>query len=592
MIFEEIISNVLMEGLDVSTIKEKYYPDIPEEDFERIVSADPTSGNGERLGNYSKWLLSLYRHLPENERRRLVDEDLTKATSYLTTFDKYKNKLPQESRDINRYPSLPSLYGAISQFIGNKPHTKGEVTRQIKEGAEKVYEDERWLVVVPHTKEAACLYGAHTQWCTAAREDNMFDEYNQDGNLYINIDKQNNRKYQFHFESEQFMDETDENIPRPVLDNIGATPGLRSFYQKNLLTSDFLKLLYDYIGDFSEGLAAVKMNGKWSFIDKNGREVIPPKYDWVEDFSEGFARVKLNGKWGFIDKNGREVIPSKYDWVRDFSEGFARVQLNGKWGFVDERGREVIPCKYDEAREFSEGLAAVRINGKWGFIDKSGREVIPCKYDFVWDFSEGLAWVKMNGKKGLIDKSGREVIPPKYDSVGDFIEGFAVVQLNDKWGFIDKAENWYDKKPTNLQENMIKITRTDLRNMVLECARQFLVSEEHMPVPKKTNVPFSISPEKVLKVKRFLDNGFQKGNYEDVGPDGMPCSYKVVAMLSSDKQTPLKNMYMEDLYDLLCAKFKTMFNDEQERALFMRRVADDWYDGKINSLGMLSVNHL
>lgn len=194
--------------------------------------------------------------------------------------------------------------------------------------------------------------------------------------------------------------------------------------------------------------------------------------------------------------------------------------------------------------------------------------------------------------EGLDVSAIKEKYSPNIDEIRGFYDGLTRAEKNGKWGFIDKEGNWYDEKPTNLQENMIKITRTDLRNMVLECARQFLVSDEHMPVPKKTNVPFSISPEKVLKVKRFLDNGFQKGNYEDVGPDGMPCSYKVVAMLSSDKQTPLKNMYMEDLYDLLCAKFKTMFNNEQERALFMRRVADDWYDGKINSLGMLSVNHL
>ena len=172
------------------------------------------------------------------------------------------------------------------------------------------------------------------------------------------------------------------------------------------------------------------------------------------------------------------------------------------------------------------------------------------------------------------------------------MEGLAGVRLNGKSGYIDKKGNWYDEKPINLQENTISITKEDLRNMVLECARRFCMSEEYMPVPKKTNIPFSISPDKVLKVKRFLDGGFKKGSYEDVGADGMPCSHKVVAMLSSDGQTPLKNMYMEDLYDMLCAKFKNMFSDEQERALFMRRVADDWYDGKINSLGMLSVNHL
>ena len=492
MLLEEIISNALMEGLDIRAIKEKYYSDIPEDDFGRIIAADPTSGNGARVGAYSKWLLSLYRHMSEMERRRFVDEDLTKATEYLTVFDKYKSQLPQNVRNISKYESLPRLYDAIKQFFDDKPHTKGEMKRQIKSGAEKVYEDERWLVVIPHTKEASCLYGANTQWCTAARKDNAFDEYAPSGNLYINIDKKNNRKYQFHFESNQFMDETDDRIKSPILSTIGATGGLVDFYKKCRSRQDFL------------------------------------------------------------------LMSSKYQEVCDFSEGFAWVELNGKYGFIDESGREVVPCRYDYAESFINGLAKVNLNGKYGFIDKSGREAVPCRYYLAFNFVNGLAKVKLNGK----------------------------------WGYIDKNGNWYDEEPSNLQENTISITKEDLRNMVLECTRRFCMSEEYMPVPKKANIPFSISPEKVLKVKKFLDGGFKKGSYEDIGADGMPCSHKVVAMLSSDGQTPLKNMYMEDLYDMLCAKFKNMFSDEQERALFIRRVADDWYDGKINSLGMLSVNHL
>ena len=30
-------------------------------------------------------------------------------------------------------------------------------------------------------------------------------------------------------------------------------------------------------------------------------------------FSKGLASVKLNGKWGFIDKTDKVVIPIKYD---------------------------------------------------------------------------------------------------------------------------------------------------------------------------------------------------------------------------------------------------------------------------------------
>ena len=103
------------------------------------------------------------------------------------------------------------------------------------------------------------------------------------------------------------------------------------------------------------------------------------------------------------------------------------------------------------------------------------------------------------------------------------MEGPASVSLNGKSGYIDKNGNWYDEEPSNLQENTISITKEDLRNMVLECTRRFCMSEEYMPVPKKANIPFSISPEKVLKVKKFLDGGFKKGSYEDIGADGMPC---------------------------------------------------------------------
>jgi hypothetical protein len=54
------------------------------------------------------------------------------------------------------------------------------------------------------------------------------------------------------------------------------------------------------------------------------------KYDYVGDFSEGLARVRLasNRKYGFVNEEGKEVIACIYDDVQDFSKGLARVQLN------------------------------------------------------------------------------------------------------------------------------------------------------------------------------------------------------------------------------------------------------------------------
>ena len=37
-----------------------------------------------------------------------------------------------------------------------------------KEGAEKVYEDDTWLIVRPFTIEASNVYGTNTRWCTVS----------------------------------------------------------------------------------------------------------------------------------------------------------------------------------------------------------------------------------------------------------------------------------------------------------------------------------------------------------------------------------------------------------------------------------------
>ena len=347
-------------------------------------------------------------------KKRFVKEDLTKSTEYLKDFDRYKNRLSMSQRDINSYDSLSDLYLAIKSFRDTeKPIT----SRDIKSGAEKVYEDERWLVVIPHTKEASCLYGANTQWCTAARKDNAFKEYNENGYLYINIDKKNNCKYQFHFESNQFMDETDNRIKSPILSTIGATDKLVDFYKKCRDDVDVLKISskYQFIGNIKEySYTRVKLNGKYGFIDKNGKEVIPCNYDGASIFNEGLAAIKLNGKWGFIDRDGIEVIPHRYEEVYAFSEGFVAIKLNGKWGFIDKSGREVIPCKYDGTYCFTGGLGSVRLQDKFGFVNKEGIEAIPCKYDAVADFVNGIACVELNGGWGLIDNAGREVTSFNY----------------------------------------------------------------------------------------------------------------------------------------------------------------------------------
>ena len=52
--------------------------------------------------------------------------------------------------------------------------------------------------------------------------------------------------------------------------------------------------------------------------------------------------VIVDGRWGYMDKTGREVIPCQYDRADDFHDGMAQVTLGDRLLFIDKTGREVI----------------------------------------------------------------------------------------------------------------------------------------------------------------------------------------------------------------------------------------------------------
>ena len=68
-----------------------------------------------------------------------------------------------------------------------------------------------------------------------------------------------------------------------------------------------LYLKYDFAGNFSEGLAVVEFDGKYGYIDKTGKEIIPPKYDYTQPFNNGVAIALKDGKIYLIDKYGKET---------------------------------------------------------------------------------------------------------------------------------------------------------------------------------------------------------------------------------------------------------------------------------------------
>ena len=71
--------------------------------------------------------------------------------------------------------------------------------------------------------------------------------------------------------------------------------------------------------------------------------VIPPQFDEAMNFSEGLAAVKISGKWGFIDKSWKYVVPlGNYKWVKQFQNGLSRVGFtDDSWGYIDRSGKTI-----------------------------------------------------------------------------------------------------------------------------------------------------------------------------------------------------------------------------------------------------------
>ena len=271
-------------------------------------------------------------------------------------------------------------------------------------------------------------------------------------------------------------------------------------------------------------------DNKCGFIDRLGNEIIPPMYEYGTHSTEGLAVVRQNGAYGFVDSNNDIVVPffhkdvnnvreqSFFSWGRGFfnldnncffeckedniitsgfHEGFAcitrppvmttsrqistpacgLISRTGKWiiglqtkyyfhldvcqgliatsmwlpngtmlsGFLNTSGEIVIPFIFTDVRSFSEDLAPVRetvCNGKCGYIDQKGDYVITPQFNDAWEFSEGLAAVaitRKSSKIGFINKDGEFVIPPQFNTVKEFHANCAPVLngRNRKCGLIN-----------------------------------------------------------------------------------------------------------------------------------------------------------
>lgn len=204
--------------------------------------------------------------------------------------------------------------------------------------------------------------------------------------------------------------------------------------------------------DFSEGLAAVRHNGYYGYIDMSGNFVIPPRYDKANGFYRGIALAYKKGEPVFINKAGQPVLPPVYKGLSFIDDRRVRVTtLTGKQGVLNlGNGRLLVDTVFEAIGDFQEGAAIARLRTEgenkeklMAVIDTLGRFIVkPGKYSEIEPFSEGYAVVEIEGKnedddnyEGVIDTKGNLLFARNVDNSwldGEFHDGLIRVNLYDK----------------------------------------------------------------------------------------------------------------------------------------------------------------
>jgi len=164
---------------------------------------------------------------------------------------------------------------------------------------------------------------------------------------------------------------------------------------------------------------------KWGVCTANDDIVIPFEYDYIDDFVESVAKVKLGRRIGLINING-EILIEEQSVLKN---GLIKGRKLGQWGICTKDGDNIVPYKYDVIEDFVDDKAKVKMWDSWGYIDLNGNEIIPTEYDIIEDFVDGRAKVKCGDYWGYIDMNGNQIIPIKYSQINDFVNERAKISI-------------------------------------------------------------------------------------------------------------------------------------------------------------------
>lgn len=242
--------------------------------------------------------------------------------------------------------------------------------------------------------------------------------------------------------------------PSTVVNSMFSLPDGKGCYQIYHIehpTTPVSPRRFARIGHFFEDVTPAQetLQSPIILVDKKGRTVAStvqyPQYDiaLVHNFREERALIATReGKYGYMDTQGKIIIPPLYDRAYDFSNGLALVGITNQQGetgyqLITPNGKVRLGIQLNNcllSHQYRNDLLMFKDldTGQCCYLDKEGVPLfcLPEEVKEAYPFEYGVAIFQTAQGTGIIDPTGDVLIPAHYENA--FIAGKDRIALETK----------------------------------------------------------------------------------------------------------------------------------------------------------------
>ena len=153
------------------------------------------------VSGITEWMLNAPEKFLDNS---LIHNTIDSLKDNIKVFHEKQN-IPNAFRfkDLNDYIRKGDKKAWPLDFIDDVKAARNMVSasqaKKIKKQGVKLYNDDRWLIIIPLSHDASCYYGGGTRWCTTTKDnDSYYKRYKESGELYYIIDKKGDKDDDLH----------------------------------------------------------------------------------------------------------------------------------------------------------------------------------------------------------------------------------------------------------------------------------------------------------------------------------------------------------------------------------------------------------